>query len=169
MKTTPQNLRRYTAAAMFAALTCAVTLLIHIPIPLANGYVHLGDAVIMIAASLLPPPFAAASAALGASLADILSGSAVWAPATLIIKAAVAACFTSKTDKTVCRRNLAACAAATVITIAGYFAAEWLIYRNTAACVASVPWNIAQSIASCAAYLLIAPAIDKTDARTRLR
>ena len=154
---------------MFAALTCAVTLLVHIPIPLANGYVHLGDTVIMLAASLLPTPYAAVSAALGGALADVLSGAAVWTPATLIIKAAVAACFTAKKDKTLCRHNLTACVAAVIITAAGYFAAEWIIYRSIPACIASIPWNVAQSVMSSVIYLLIAPAIDKTDVRSRLR
>lgn len=57
-------------AAMLAALTCVFTMFLKIPIMGGNGYIHLGDMVIYLAASLLPLPYAMASAAIGGTLAD---------------------------------------------------------------------------------------------------
>lgn len=67
-----KNLRCGVAAAMFAALTCVLTMFIKIPIMGGQGYIHPGDMVIYLAASILPLPFAAAGAAIGGALADIL-------------------------------------------------------------------------------------------------
>ena len=107
-----KNLRCGVAAAMFAALTCVLTMFIKIPIMGGQGYIHPGDMAIYLAASILPLPFAAAGAAIGGALADILGGAAVWAPWTLFIKAALTVFFTRKKSTVVCGRNIAACAAA---------------------------------------------------------
>ena len=56
------NTRLITLSAVFAAMTYALTAFLHIPT--AKGYIHIGDAVIFIAASLLPKPYAMASAAM---------------------------------------------------------------------------------------------------------
>ena len=49
-----KNLRLLTLTAMFAALTMLVTACImHIPTGFNNGYIHLGDTMIYIAASML--------------------------------------------------------------------------------------------------------------------
>lgn len=111
-----KNLRCGVAAAMFAALTCVLTMFIKIPIMGGQGYIHPGDMAIYLAASILPLPFAAAGAAIGGALADILGGAAVWAPWTLFIKAALTVFFTRKKSTVVCGRNFAACAAAAVVT-----------------------------------------------------
>ena len=96
------NTRLITLSAVFAAMTYALTAFLHIPT--AKGYIHIGDAVIFIAASLLPKPYAMASAAIGASLSDALSGYWIWVPATFVIKALTALAFTSKKPKMLCAR-----------------------------------------------------------------
>ena len=77
--------RLLVTAALFAAvITLTTAYLLHIPVP--TGYVHLGDAFVYLAASLLPAPYAVVAAAIGAGLADLLTYPA-WMPATLVIKA----------------------------------------------------------------------------------
>jgi uncharacterized membrane protein len=71
--------------SMMAALTFIATAFFKIP--LAIGYVHLGDAFVFLAALILPKRYACFSAGVGAALADLLAGFAVWAPFSLIIKA----------------------------------------------------------------------------------
>ena len=75
--------------AMFAALITAATAFIKIPAPL--GYAHAGDSVIYLAACILPAPFGFIAASVGGALADLLSGYAVWAIPTAVIKAATRA------------------------------------------------------------------------------
>ena len=79
-----------TLAALFTAMTTVATLLIQIPTP-TKGYVNLGDSIVNIAAWVLGPVYGAAAAGIGSALADIISGYVVYAPATLVIKAAMAA------------------------------------------------------------------------------
>ena len=55
-------------AALFAAIITVVTAYV-LRIPTGNGYIHLGDSFIFLAASLLPLPYAIAAAAVGADRA----------------------------------------------------------------------------------------------------
>ena len=59
------HLRQLVLTALFAsAITVMTAYILHIPIP-TGGYIHLGDALIYLAACLLPAPYAAAAAAQG--------------------------------------------------------------------------------------------------------
>ncbi len=77
-------------AAMLAALICIATLVVQLPSPV-GGYLNFGDVFLLASAWILGPAYGAAASAIGSVLADLLSGYAVYAPATLVIKAAVAA------------------------------------------------------------------------------
>ena len=93
MKNEHQRLYRLVLAALFAAAIAVTTAyLLHIPIP-TGGSIHLGDALIYLAACLLPVPFAVGAAAVGAGLADLLTAP-MWVIPTLIIKAIVVLPFT---------------------------------------------------------------------------
>lgn len=74
-------------AALFAAIITVVTAYV-LRIPTGNGYIHLGDSFIFLAASLLPLPYAIAAAAVGAGLADALTAP-IWVIATVIIKSLI--------------------------------------------------------------------------------
>ena len=96
--------RRTCLTALMAAIIYVFTAYIHVPSH--TGYTHVGDGFLYLAASLLPAPYAAAAGAIGAGLADLLSGYSIWAPGTIIIKALTAFCFTNKLDKLVNKRNV---------------------------------------------------------------
>lgn len=72
-------------AAVFAALCFTGTFVIVIPLP--YGYFNAGDVFVLLAGWCLGPVYGAA-AAVGSSLADVLSGFALYAPATFVIKGA---------------------------------------------------------------------------------
>lgn len=72
-------------SALFAALICVATMVVKIPTPL-NGYINLGDCVILVAAFTLPCGYGFLAAGIGSCLADILSGYTAYAPATFVIK-----------------------------------------------------------------------------------
>ena len=97
-----ENLRQLTTTALFAAaITVMTAYMLHIPLP-TGGYIHLGDALIYLAACLLPVPYAAAAAAIGAGLADLLTAP-MWVLPTLVIKAVLVLFFTSKSERIPCR------------------------------------------------------------------
>ena len=80
------GIRRLTVTAVLAALITLMTAYIcHVPVGANGGYVHFGDALIYIAAAILPLPYACAAGAIGGGMADLLTAP-VWAPATIIIK-----------------------------------------------------------------------------------
>ena len=100
--------RTLVSSALFAALVCVTTAyFLHIPVG-NGGYVHVGDTFIYLAATLLPTPYAALAAAIGAGMADILIGSANWAFATIIIKPILVLFFTNKGEKIINLRNVCA-------------------------------------------------------------
>lgn len=87
---------------MFAAMIFGLTML-HVPIG-AGGYIHVGDAVIYVTAMLMGGPWAFISAAIGAACADIVSGFAVYAVPSAIIKILIAVPFVliSKSSPSFC-------------------------------------------------------------------
>ncbi len=77
-------------SALFGALTTLFTVVLTVYIPETRGYFNLGEAGVYLSAVVLPPPWAALAAGLGSALADIILGYYIYAPATLVIKAAEA-------------------------------------------------------------------------------
>ncbi len=161
------NTRLITLSAVFAAMTFALTMFVHIPT--AKGYIHIGDAVIFIAASLLPKPYAMASAAIGASLSDALSGYWIWVPATFVIKALTALAFTSKKPKMLCARNFTALVPALVLCVGGYGLYSGLvIYGSLPAGFIDAPANLFQTAASAAVYIALSATLDKSGIKKKI-
>ena len=79
------SVRRIVGASMMAAIVCVATL-IHVPLPLV-GYIHVGDAFVLVSGFLFGFAFGFGAAATGSLLADLLLGYASYAPATFVIKA----------------------------------------------------------------------------------
>ena len=69
IKTTSATTKTIAMSAMFAALVTVTTAFIKIPTPV-GGYVHPGDSMVYLAASVLPGPFGLIAAAVGGALGD---------------------------------------------------------------------------------------------------
>lgn len=143
------KLLKLVLAALFAALTCVATSLIHIPIPATNGYINLGDGMVLLSAFLLGPVYGAAAGGLGSMLADLLLGYASYAPGTLIIKAAMALCaallFHGLREKTKAASLIAGIVGEAVMVL-GYFAYESTLLSYGLAAAASIPANCLQGV-----------------------
>ncbi|GHU88661.1 membrane protein [Clostridia bacterium] len=162
------KIRTVILAGLFAALIFAATAYI-LHIPVGNGYIHVGDALIYVAAAILPLPYAAAAAAIGGALADVLTGAPMWAPFTLVIKALLVLPFTSKRGTLMCRRNAAAALIALATTTVGYYAAEVILYGSFFSPLVSVPFSVLQAGASAALFFFIAAAMDKAGLKQRVQ
>ena len=150
-----------TATALFAALICITTAYIfHIPVGLNGGYIHIGDALVYLAAAILPGPYAMAAAALGGAIADIITAP-VWAFATLIIKMLIAVPFTNKKEKIVNIHNIVAVFAASIISIVGYYFAEVILFGSWVAIIPSITGSIIQAIGSGVLFIAFGHALDK--------
>ena len=73
------------SAAMFAALTFLATSVLKIPTP-TLGYIHIGDAFVLLSGVLFGPLTGGLAAGLGSALADLLGGYVIWAPFTFVVK-----------------------------------------------------------------------------------
>jgi len=76
---------KLTAAIIFAAMVCVVTLSFTLSVPVTGGYFNLGETVIYVAALVFGPLVGAIAGGVGAAIADILVAPP-FAPGTLIIK-----------------------------------------------------------------------------------
>ena len=76
--------------ALFAALACVATMSIRIPTPGTGGYIHPGDAVVILCGIFLGPAEAFLAAGIGSCMADLLGGYFIYVPITFVIKGLVA-------------------------------------------------------------------------------
>lgn len=153
-------------AGVFTALVFVVTAYLHIPTN--NGYIHVGDGIIYLAACLLPWPYAMVVGAGGALLADCLTGFAIWAPASVVVKALTALLFTSKKDSIITLRNSLALLPAALVCAGGYYLYEALLYGNFVAPLAGIPASITQSVASSIIFLVAGFSLDKMKIKSGL-
>ncbi len=140
------------AGAIFAALVATVTYLLPIPIPATEGYFNFGEPIIYVAALVLGP-YVGAFAGGGAAIADLLVPlGAVYAPATLVIKAVEGFTVGFLNNKLKKKINLTISAIISIllgglIMVAGYFSYQVLVLGfPIAAALVELPFNVAQML-----------------------
>lgn len=154
------------ATGVFTAVIFVFTAYFHVPSH--TGYTHVGDGFIYLAACLLPLRYAIFAGAGGALLADCLTGFAIWAPGSVIIKAAAVLFFSSRTKKIITVRNMLALLPAALLCVGGYYLYESLITGNFIAPLAGIPGYITQSAFSSLLFLLVGMAVDKLNLKKYL-
>lgn len=159
-----ETARKMIYASFFAALIFLATA--YLPrIPTSLGYVHLGDGFILLAASILPTPYALAASAIGGSLADLLTGYAVWAPGTFVIKALMALCISSRTKRMTSPRNIIGIIPASLINAGGYYLFQsLLISGNFIAALPEIPFNIIQTVVGGVVFVVVGALMEQSSA-----
>jgi len=144
--------RQLVRVALFTALVAAATRVIQIPMPATEGYVNVGDAVIIAGSLILGPAAGGLAGGIGSALADLLGGYTHWAPFTLVIKGLEGLLIGAlarwlRLDL----RRLAGYAAAAAVSLVGvawmvfgYFLVEWQLF-SLAPALASLLGNVAQA------------------------
>lgn len=153
-------------SGIFSALVFVVTAYLHIPT--YNGYVHFGDGFIFLAACILPMPCSIFVGAVGAMLADLLTGFAVWAPGSMLIKAFAAMLFSCKAKKIISKRNLLMLIPAALISVVGYYLYEVLITGSFVASLAGIPGSIIQAVASSIVFVVAGLTMDKFNMKQKM-
>lgn len=163
-----------TTAMMTAMVMIATTFF---KIPNAMGYIHLGDGFVLLAAIILPKKYACFAGGVGAGLADIYGGYAVWAPWTLVIKIVmvliVQLFFDFLTKRASNGKHIAKIAGipfaelfayvlAVLWTVSGYYIAQGFISGNWIAPVADVPGNVLQAAVGSVIAILVSVTLGKT-------
>lgn len=146
---TRNSTEKIVMAAMFAALACVATMLIKIPSPL-KGYINIGDCIVLLSGWALSPLYGFLAAAIGSALADVFSGYVIYAPATFIIKGAMALIafygykLLNKKAASVVSQIISG-TLAEIWMIAGYFIFEGFLYGFGASAV-NIPANGIQGV-----------------------
>ncbi len=158
--------QKITFSALFAALICVATMIIKIPTPVTSGYIHPGDAFVILAGIFLGPLYGALAAGIGSALADLIGGYFLYLPITFFVKAIMAAVVyyiyyiaARKVTKPLTKCIFCGIAA-TAIVVLGYLAFELIIYGPAA--IASVPANLVQGIGGLVISCLLVPIFSKT-------
>ena len=143
------NTKRIVMTALFAALACVATMSIRIPTPGTNGYIHPGDAIVILSGIILGPVYGALAAGLGSAMSDLLGGYFIYVPITFIIKALIAMLsgYAFKKISHKGKHQFAGVIAGGVIDIilvaGGYGFCEALLY-SPAGALTSLPANLTQ-------------------------
>lgn len=132
---------------MFCALVFVFTFL---SVPAGIGNVNLGDGALLLAAWTLGGPWAVVSAAMGAALADLVSGYALYAPATFVIKAAMTAVAILaiplfdrlRLSARLCR--FISAVLGEIVMVLGYLIYEAFVLGYGMGAVANIPFNAVQ-------------------------
>lgn len=144
--------KKLVMAALFAALTYVATSLIKIPTPGTGGYIHPGDAIVILSGIFLGPVYGGLSAAIGSMLSDLLGGYMNYVPITFVIKGLVAMAsyyifhFIMKISKKMILAMISCGIIATILVAGGYFICEIPMYGLGGA-MASIPANLIQGCA----------------------
>ena len=142
------RLKQSLQAALFAALTCIATMLVHIPMPATGGYINAGDAVVFTAAFWLGPVYGPLAAGLGSALADLFLGYAVYIPGTFVIKG-LEALFAALLYRALRGKTklapIPSAIAGGVWMAGGYLLYEALFLGFGAAALGSLPGNLFQT------------------------
>lgn len=141
--------KKLVLAALFAALCCAATMSVRIPTPGTGGYIHPGDAVVILTGIFLDPVTALFAAGIGSCMADLLGGYFIYVPVTFTIKGLVAFFVGTVYHARIAKEHhsyltVALCGFIDVGLVAGgYFLWETVLY-GTAAALAGIPANVVQ-------------------------
>lgn len=142
--------KRIVMTALMASLVCVATMIIKVPSPM-QGYINLGDCVVLLCGWLLAPGYGFVAAGLGSALADIFSGYVTYAPATFLIKGTMAllmfACF-KLMNKSVGKlpSQIIGGIIAEIVMVSGYYVFEGFLYGFIAS-VVNIPANAVQGVA----------------------
>ena len=135
-----QRTRMMVMTAVFAALACVATMVIKVPSP-TGGYMNLGDTVVLL-------------------------GSAIYAPATLVIKAVMAvlaaACWQAF-GRGRGPLGLAACGVVGELPmVLGYWLYDGMLMGSLTGAAAGIPSNLVQAAFGIAASTLLAAALGRS-------
>lgn len=142
--------KRIVMTALMASLVCVATMIIKVPSPM-QGYINLGDCVVLLCGWLLAPGYGFVAAGLGSALADVFSGYVTYAPATFLIKGTMAllmfACF-KLMNKRIGKlpSQIIGGIIAEIVMVSGYYVFEGFLYGFIPS-VVNIPANAVQGVA----------------------
>jgi uncharacterized membrane protein len=163
-----KQVKQIVMTALFMALCCTATMVIHVPSP-TQGFVNLGDCMVLLSGWLLGPWYGMA-AGVGSAMADVLLSYAHYAPGTLVIKGAMGllcGLMTARGGSVASR--LTSGVLSEIWMVGGYFCYAGLLLGKGWGAAASVPGNVFQGVVCLAAALALYEALDRARALSFLK
>ncbi len=154
------KLMKLVTASLMAAMTCVATFMLPIRVPgTTGGYIHPGDAFVLLSGIILGPLYGSIAAGIGSMLADIVVAYPYFY-ITLIIKAAAAFTGVLVYRRIKAAPVILAAVFSGIVVTAGYFLFEVFVYGLPAAAL-SVPFNIIQNVFSVVLSAVLLPLLRK--------
>ena len=164
-----KKIRTMVTAAVLAALSCVATMVVQIPSPM-NGYVNLGDCIVLLSGWILGPWWGAAAGGIGSMLVDLIGGYGHYAPGTLVIKGCMAlvAALIVKAMKESKASYVISAVVSEVIMVAGYFGYASLLLGKGIGAAASIPGNLVQGAMGMVIGLVLLVVLKRSKALEKL-
>ncbi len=152
---------------LFIAIVCLCTMIIRIPVPATNGYIHIGDSVIIIISVFFGKKYGAAAGGIGSALADLFSGYPHWMLFTFVIKGIMGFVIGSLAGRSksgvLSFKNVFAPVIGIIWMIIGYVLGGTVLEGSFLVALSSVPSNIIQGIGGFVIYIVIGCALEKSN------
>ncbi len=161
-----KNILKMVYCAVFIALIFVGTQFIRVPLPF--GYFNMGDCFILLSAWIMGGAYAVIASSIGAVLADVLSGYALYVPATLVIKSLMVVgvivlkkVIRCENEKKKVFAQLGSALLAELIMVGGYFVYDTVLYGFAGATAAFVG-NIIQGAVAIITFVLFVGIFEKS-------
>ncbi len=163
------NVKSICFTGVMAALVFVFTFTFKVPS--VTGYIHLGDCMIFLALAILGTKRAALAGSIGAALADLIGGYAIWIAPTFFIKlimALICGYIAEKLIKNEILGFIVGAVAGGVFQICAYTIARVFLYDKAAA-LASLPGLSVQTVSGVVISLVLITILTKTNAIKKLK
>lgn len=166
-----KTVNKMVLTAMMMCMTVVMTMIIRIPVPATQGYIHLGDCMIFFSVLLLGWKWGAVAAGVGSAMADMFAGYVQYIPITFIVKGLMAVVMGLFIDFAVKHgfegikmriAEIFGMVLGGTFMVCGYYVAEGFMYGSFITPLASIPMNIVQFATGVVLALLLAYALCKT-------
>lgn len=157
-------------SALLIAVVFVSTYFIHIPSPFSlnsGGLIHLGNVMFFMAAIIFGKKQGAIAGAFGMGLFDLLTGYAIWAPFTFIIRGVMG--FTIGYFANAHGRkgnslkwNILGLSLASVFLVSGYFVSNLILFHNILAAISGISGDLTQVAIGFILGLPLTVAVKKT-------
>ncbi len=158
MKTTTKEL---CIQGLLVALVTMSTMIFQIPVSATQGYIHLGDSMILLISVFFGAKYGMVAGGVGSAMADLLSGYGHWAPFTLIIKGVMGylvgkiSSFSERNQKFFTPRNMTGSVLGIFWMVFGYFVGGGILKSSFAVAAVSIPENLVQGFAGFVIFIVV--------------
>lgn len=152
---------------LMVALVTVSTMVFQVPVSATQGYIHLGDSMILLISIFFGWRYGMVAGGVGSALADLLSGYAHWVPFSLVIKGLMGliigkvADYAGKEGSFFRFRNLLGSVLGLAWMVLGYFLSGAVLKSSFLVAATSIPENLVQGAAGLVIFLVVGYAFSK--------